>query len=457
MLRRRLNVDDHDGLARPGDRAQLLDALDGVDDLLDLAARPGSRPPRRRRPGSSVRTLTVGRSTEGKRSTPSRAVGGRADHDQREDEHGGEDRPADADLGELLHRLGRLLTRHGLAAGEVAGLGRRPGCPAVRPATISTRSPSRRPVCTRISAVLSVLARVSTFSTPAKVTMAVAGTVTIAFVRLPPRSRPWRTSRAGAAALVRHLGLDEQGAVLLADRRGEAGDRAPCTAVGSPSTLTSTRLSRPHAGRLALGHGQPEPQRVERTRVTTGAPAARYSPADARRSLTAPSIGERPRRGRRAAGAPSSSSERRWSSTAWPDCAPPRARPGTGPRPPRGRPPRLSSCARGDEPLLPEPLRALAGQLRLVEHGARLPDEGGLLDIHAVVGSVGRQPEPSARLLERGHRLVDAELGSPPDRAAPRPGRGGRGCRGPRASRRRVRPPSSPRRPARPQQASPSH
>ena len=32
-----VEVDDDDGLARPGDRPQLADALDGVDDLLDLA------------------------------------------------------------------------------------------------------------------------------------------------------------------------------------------------------------------------------------------------------------------------------------------------------------------------------------------------------------------------------------------------------------------------------------
>jgi hypothetical protein len=34
-----------------------------------------------------------------------------------------------------------------------------------------------------------------------------------------------------------------------------------------------------------------------------------------------------------------------------------------------------------------------------------------LLDVHAVVGALGRQPEPGARLLQRGHGLIDAEPG----------------------------------------------
>ena len=65
----------------------------------------------------------------------------------------------------------------------------------------------------------------------------------------------------------------------------------------------------------------------------------------------------------------------------------------------------------GDQSLLLEALRAFARELGLVEHGARLLDEGGLLDVHAVVGALGRQPEPGARLLQRGHGLIDAEPG----------------------------------------------
>ena len=34
-----------------------------------------------------------------------------------------------------------------------------------------------------------------------------------------------------------------------------------------------------------------------------------------------------------------------------------------------------------------------------------------MLDVHAVVGALGREPEPGARLLQRGHGLIDAEPG----------------------------------------------
>src|SRR4030095_6462740 len=84
----------------------------------------------------------------------------RPDHDERQDQHRREHWPLDADLGELLHGLVRSLHDPG-AAPHCSTL---TGCPAVRvpgrtttevpaftPDTISTRSPWRRPVCTRTS------------------------------------------------------------------------------------------------------------------------------------------------------------------------------------------------------------------------------------------------------------------------------------------------------------------
>ena len=105
-----------------------------------------------------VRTMTVGRSTAGKRSTPRLEVAGRADHDQRQDEHRREDRPADADLGELLHRSGGVSAIDRLAGREVAGLDdhdRSPAGEARR--AISTRSPARRPVAHALLDRLAVL------------------------------------------------------------------------------------------------------------------------------------------------------------------------------------------------------------------------------------------------------------------------------------------------------------
>ena len=54
-------------------------------------------------PGRRVLTRTVGRSTDGKRSTSRFRVARRPDHHQRQHDHRREDRPADADFGELLH------------------------------------------------------------------------------------------------------------------------------------------------------------------------------------------------------------------------------------------------------------------------------------------------------------------------------------------------------------------
>jgi hypothetical protein len=97
-----IECDDDDRGAGAADRAQLADPLDRVDLLLEPLRHVVSVSSMER-PGSSTRTLTVGRSTAGKRSTPSRNQRGGAHDHERHDEHGREDRTLDADFGELLH------------------------------------------------------------------------------------------------------------------------------------------------------------------------------------------------------------------------------------------------------------------------------------------------------------------------------------------------------------------
>ena len=153
--------------------------------------------------------------------------------------------------------------------------------------------------------------------------------------------------------------------------------------------------------------------------VATGAPAARYSPTDARRSLTAPSIGESDDGvGELLArqlelGAPL---ER-----ARPDgCAPPRARPGNGPPPPASAAIGRVELGAGDQLLLRERSTLLSRVSRASSSiGAGLTDDGGLLGVHPVVGARRREPEPGARLLQRGHGLIDAKLEVALDRGAP--------------------------------------
>ena len=62
------------------------------------------------------------------------------------------------------------------------------------------------------------------------------------------------------------------------------------------------------------------------------------------------------------------------------------------------------------ELLVPEPRQPVAVELGLVEQRLGLADDGGLRRVHPVVGPVRREPEPDARLLERGDRLVETEL-----------------------------------------------
>ena len=103
MSRLRLKVAMTKEVRARGDRAQLLDPLDGVDRLLDLLRDLGL--------GLLGRGAGQGRAHRDRRQVdrgeavdPQPAVAGGAHDDQGEDDHGREHRPADTDLGELLHR-----------------------------------------------------------------------------------------------------------------------------------------------------------------------------------------------------------------------------------------------------------------------------------------------------------------------------------------------------------------
>ena len=107
VLGRRVDVpveiegDDHDGGARPRDRPQLVDPLDGVDDFLDPLRDPGFHFLR----GSAGKLGADGDGGQVHRGKPVDAeteVAGAAHDDQGKNEHRREDGAADADFGELL-------------------------------------------------------------------------------------------------------------------------------------------------------------------------------------------------------------------------------------------------------------------------------------------------------------------------------------------------------------------
>ena len=64
----------------------------------------------------------------------------------------------------------------------------------------------------------------------------------------------------------------------------------------------------------------------------------------------------------------------------------------------------------GREAALDERLHAIAGEARLLQHGAPLPHEAGVLDVDVVFVARGRQSEPHAGLLQRGLGLLQAQL-----------------------------------------------
>ena len=107
VLGRRVDVpvevegDDHDGGARPRDRPQLVDPLDGVDHFLDALGDPGFHL-FRGGPGELGADRDGGKVHRGEPVDAETEVAGAAHDDQREDEHRREDGAADADFGELL-------------------------------------------------------------------------------------------------------------------------------------------------------------------------------------------------------------------------------------------------------------------------------------------------------------------------------------------------------------------
>src|SRR5262249_15687725 len=94
--------DDEERVARARDRAQLADALDGVDDFLDLLGdlRLHLLGRGARQLGADGHGWQVDRREAIDAGTE---VAGGADDDQRQHGHRGEDGTADADFGELLH------------------------------------------------------------------------------------------------------------------------------------------------------------------------------------------------------------------------------------------------------------------------------------------------------------------------------------------------------------------
>src|SRR5262249_42864024 len=130
---------------------------------------------------------------------PEVQVSGGTHHHQRQHDHASEHRPADADFSELLHEgiaegywPRAIRVRELVASARSGSLSVRTDCPLRRPAgsnttgvptttpeTISTQSRPRRPVATVFSSALP-LSIVTTFSIPAKVTKALAGTLKLA-------------------------------------------------------------------------------------------------------------------------------------------------------------------------------------------------------------------------------------------------------------------------------------
>ena len=137
---------------------------------------------------------------------------------------------------------------------------------------------------------------------------------------------------------------------------------------------------------------------------------------------------------RRAAGGPARA--RRGAARGWPGgCAPPRARPGSGPRRPGARPRRRRAPRARSDACSKSICARSRVQPGLVEHarapGARCAVCSG---IDALVRRRRRQAQPGARLLEGRLRLLDAQLVVGRDRGARSPGPAAPGCRGRRRS-----------------------
>jgi hypothetical protein len=96
---------------------------------------------------------------------------------------------------------------------------------------------------------------------------------------------------------------------------GETRATRPLCSPATPSTVTTTDCPTRTLVESRSGTASRSRSGWSLTMVATGAPAARNSPTEARRSLTAPSIGEATTVSTSCWRA-SSSSDRRWSSTA---------------------------------------------------------------------------------------------------------------------------------------------
>jgi len=224
--------------------------------------------------------------------------------------------------------------------------------------------------------------------------------------------------RAGAKlpALVRHLGLDDQRAVLLLDGRAQAGHAAGVRG-GVPSSRTRTACPTRTEGASRSGTATRSRSGWTRTRPNTGAPAARYSPP--RRGVPA-----RPRRSARSAPRrPAAAGPGRGSSSARravPDgSGSPPGRPDSGSR----RPEAWTGTHRprtGRSNSFRELRRAVPAQARLLEHRPGLAHQRGLLGIDAFARAVSREPQPGAHLAE-GASACSTRRRNPS-------GRGGRGA-----------------------------
>ena len=135
------------------------------------------------------------------------------------------------------------------------------GSPAATPSRISTRSPERRPVRIRFSTAFPSLTT-NTFSRPAKVTTVAGRNHDGGAVGIDHDLGARERAGAKLPVLVRHLGLDDQRAVLLLDGRAQAG-HATGVRHGVPLQQDPDRLPDPHGGCVPFRHRHPKPERVD--------------------------------------------------------------------------------------------------------------------------------------------------------------------------------------------------
>src|SRR6185503_7674807 len=285
---------DHDRGALAGDRSQLADALDGVDGFLegdpDLGLHLLGRGTRQLGPHHHRRQVDRRETVDAELP-----VAGGADDHQRQDDHRGEDGTANADRGQLLH--GIVPYEAGAPAGAIstaAPVVRLPGftttdSPCSRPDRISTASPAWRPVVTGRSSALPSRT-VTTFSIPANSTSADAGTT-----RESPPLSVWISARANEPGRSSPFELSTSASTInerfASSIAGEIRTILPGQASVAPSVRTATGWPSRTLSASRSGTSSRRRSGVSLTSVSTGAPAARYSPRLARRCCTAPEKG----------------------------------------------------------------------------------------------------------------------------------------------------------------------